>query len=629
MRAHLPLLLLILLVPCMAVAQEGVDFSGLKPSYDVDVCVVGGGPAGCSAAIAAARNGADTLLIEQYGFLGGTSTASSVSVFMTYRYAGGIFREMLQRLDTLKARRGGSFNVAGMQVALDELTTEAGARVLLYTRAIACVTADGTPWQGQPRKTLSGLVIHNKSGLQMVKARVFVDCTGDADLAAWAGVPFDVGRPEDGVTQPMTMIFRMGNVKFQGGSIMSYPGMEDYWASYAWDPNPGEMTLNMTRVKGFSGLSGEDLSQATMLGRQAALEAVEALKKNVPGFEDAYLVALPAQIGVRETRRITGATVLTGDQIIKPGRTYLHRADTIARNNYDVDIHDPQGTKATIIKLQQPYDIPYRSLLPRGIDNLLVAGRPISADHVAHSSLRIQPTCWVLGQAAGTAAAMATKLDLGPWEIGQQNDPKLGQPFLKHLQRTLIRQGADLGDFRAQELGVLAEYDRWQLKYQLEAFAVDKDFEDVPKGHPAYDAVIGLGKMGVFRGVSETRFGATQTASLSVIAVVIARTFAVMPTRERVPQPAELPKRLQGQWWSSGIGFCVAKGIIPASELETLDPEALVSQEALRQYLQAAFPEHEQFSEMAPELVSNGNVTRAGLAYWLWECIMDRLDLSE
>ena len=168
-----------------------------------------------------------------------------------------------------------------------------------------------------------------------------------------------------------------------------------------------------------------------------------------------------------------------------------------------------------------------------------------------------------------------------------------------------------------------------ELKYQLEAFAVDKDFEDVPKGHPAYDAVIGLGKMGVFRGVSETRFGATQTASLSVIAVVIARTFAVMPTRERVPQPAELPKRLQGQWWSSGIGFCVAKGIIPASELETLDPEALVSQEALRQYLQAAFPEHEQFSEMAPELVSNGNVTRAGLAYWLWECIMDRLDLSD
>ena len=536
MRAHFPLLLLTLLVPCMVVAQEGVDFSRMKPSYDVDVCVVGGGPAGCSAAIAAARNGANTLLIEQYGFLG-TSTASSVSVFMTYRYAGGIFRELLQRLDTLKARRGGSFNVAGMQVALDELTTEAGVRVLLYTRGIACVTADGTPWQGQPRNTVSGLVIHNKSGLQMVRAKVFVDCTGDADLAAWAGVPFDVGRPEDGVTQPMTMIFRMGNVKFRLDHVLSR--MEDYWASYA-DPNPGEMTLNMTRIKGFSGLSGEDLSQATMLGRQAALEAVEALKKNVPGFADAYLVALPAQIGVRETRRITGATVLTGDQIIKPGRTYLHRADTIARNNYDVDIHDPQGTKATIIKLQQPYDIPYRSLLPRGIDNLLVAGRPISADHVAHSSLRIQPTCWVMGQAAGTAAAMAAKLSLGPWEIGQQNDPKLGQPFLKHLQRTLIRQGADLGDFRAQELGVLAEYDRWQLKYQLEAFAVDKDFEDVPKG-TAYDAVIGLGKMGVFRGVSETQFGATQTASLSVVAVVIARAFAVMPSREWVPQPAVLP----------------------------------------------------------------------------------------
>lgn len=626
LKSHL-LLLSLLLIPCLAPAQEGPDFSMMRPSYDVDVCVVGGGPAGCAAAVAAARNGAETLLVEQYGFLGGTATASSVSVFMTYRYAGGLFRELLQRLDAHKARRGGSFNVAGMQVVLDEMVTEAGVRVLLYTRGIACLTAKGRPWQGQPRRNITGLVIHNKSGLQLVRAKAFIDCTGDADLAAWAGVPFEVGREADGMTQPMTMIFRMGNVKFSGGSIMSYPGMEDYWCSYAWDPNPNEMTLNMTRIKGFSGLNAEDLSQATILGRQAVMEAVEALKRNVPGFEEAYLVALPAQIGVRETRRIAGATTLTGEQIVNPGWTYLHRADAIARNNYDVDIHDPQGTKATIVKLQQPYEIPYRSLLPRGIDNLLVAGRPISADHVAHSSLRIQPTCWGLGQAAGTAAAFASALEVGPWEIGQGNDPAFGQPFLKELQRTLIRQGADLGEYRAELLGVLPEYDRWQLKYRLEAYAVSRDFDDVPRGHPAYDAVIGLGKMGVFHGVSETRFGGDQVATVAMAAVVISRAFALMPAKEPLPRPAELPQRLSGQWWSSGLAFCVAKGIIPVGELESLNPDAPLTSEQLQGYLAAAFPEHEEFSPLSPELLRDNRVSRAGLAVWLWECIVDRLDL--
>ncbi|MGC9319611.1 MAG: FAD-dependent oxidoreductase, partial [Armatimonadota bacterium] len=361
MRAALPAIILSASLTCAQQselpADGGPDFSAMAPDYEADVCVLGGGPSGVAAAIASARNGADTLLIEQYGFLGGASTAAGVNVFMTYRYAGGIFRDVLHRLDQLHARRGSAFDVNLMQVALDQLVAEAGVRVLLYTRGIACTVAPGDPWQGQPRRTITGLVIHNKSGIQLVRADIYLDCTGDGDLAAWAGAPFEIGRREDGLTQPMTLIFRMGGCTFKGGSLMDYPGMEDYWASYAWNPNPGEITLNMTRVRGYSGVSGEDLTAATIEGRQQVLEAVRALKQNVPGFEEAYLLEMAPQIGVRETRRVMGATVLEGEQIIDPPGMYEHRADVIARNSYPVDIHDPTGTKARIVPVKDGYHI--------------------------------------------------------------------------------------------------------------------------------------------------------------------------------------------------------------------------------------------------------------------------------
>jgi hypothetical protein len=615
--------LIMLLVPALAAAGGTADFSKMTPDYLVDVCVLGGGPSGVAAAVSAARNGANVLLVEQYGFLGGTMTASSVNVFMTYRFAGGLVREVLNRLAAVGGRKGSTYDVNQMQVILDQMTAEAGVHVLLYTRAIGAVTAPGKSWQGKPRKTISGLVIHNKSGLQMVCAKTFVDCSGDAELATWAGVPSDIGREEDGLTQPMTMMFRMGGCTFKGGNLRSFPGMADYWVSYYWNPNPGEITLNMTRIKGYLGVNGEQLTAATVDGRREVLTAVETLRKNVPGFEDAYLLAMPAQIGVRETRRIHGATTLTGEQIVNPRFTYARRHDVIGRNNYDVDIHDPTGTNAQIIRLKQPYEIPYRCLLPQGVDNLLVAGRPISADHVAHSSLRIQPTCFVLGQAAGTAAALAARHGCGPWEVGQLDDPLGGQPYLEELQRLLITQGADLGEERAVELGLETEWRRWQLSFALAVNPVLTDFADVPKGHAAYDAVMGLARMGLLQGYGDGRYGAADLASRGVVCTVIARALAALPTAERVPAPAELPARLKGQFWSPAVAELAGRGILPPGSLETFDPEAPVSPEDLRALLQSTFGTA-QLPDLAPGLLSGGNVTRVALAQWLWACLQPK-----
>jgi hypothetical protein len=591
----------------------------MAPDYTVDVCVLGGGPSGVAAAIAAARNGARTLLVEQYGFLGGTGTAASVNVFMPYRYSGGVFRDVLQRLDQLHGRKGPAWDVNLMMVALDQLAAEAGVQTLLHTRAVTCTTVHGRPWQGQARSHISGLVVHNKTGLQMVAAKVFVDCSGDGDLAVWAGVPWAMGREPDGLTQPMTMCFRMGGCTFAGGSLMDYPGMEDYWASYAWNPNPGEVTLNMTRIRGFSGISGEELSAATVAGRQAVMEAVEALRRNVPGFEGAYLLSMPAQIGVRETRRITGATTLTGDQILEPGQTYAHRRDAIARCDYGVDIHDPVGSKAEQVQVPQPYEIPYRCLLPRGVDNLLVAGRAISADHVALSSLRIQPNCYALGQAAGTAAALATQMGTGPWEVGQGDDPTAGQPLLTALQRRLIEQGADLGPELADHLGLLETWHRWQVTYAMQSYPTPHGFTDVPPEHPAHDAVMALCQMGVFRGVSDTEFAAARPATTAMLATVIARTLDTLPDTNVARQPGGLPDALRGKWWSSALAQCRSRGVVGAADLADFAPDAPASYEAASSWLSRAFPAR-PVAPLPPALDAGEQLSRAALAYLLWEC---------
>lgn len=402
-------------------------FRELIPSLPLaaqaEVVVCGGGPAGLCAAVAAAEEGADVLLLERYGFLGGMATAGLVNPFMEYRTAdperggelktvnAGLFLEIVRRLE-----ESGGWNPEQLafdpevmkQVALD-LALESRVRLRLHTLLIGAYAEEGR---------IRRVAIASKSGLEAVAGEVFVDCTGDADLCALAGAEFQQGREEDGLCQPMTLNFRVGGVDQE-----RMPSREEITARYEaakargeidnprenvlwfYTTRPGEIHFNTTRVVGRQGTDADDLTAAEIGARTQVKQMIAFLRREIPGFEHCYLSATGTQIGIRESRRVLGDYVLTADDVLS-ARDF---ADGIARACYPVDIHNPAGT-GTVIKPVPPgksYAIPYRCLTPRGLENLLVAGRPISADHAAHSSLRVMPIAMNLGEAAGLAAGQA------------------------------------------------------------------------------------------------------------------------------------------------------------------------------------------------------------------------------
>ena len=411
---------------------------------DSDVIVVGGGPGGLAAAVASARNGADTLLIERYGFLGGMATAGLVNPFMTY-WAGeeqiirGILDELIERLTKLGAYGKGSrtaFDPEAFKLVADEMCAESGVRMLLHT-SLTDVTRDGS--------AIKCVETFGKSGKRPACAKVYVDATGDADLAFMAGARCEKGRTEDGLTQPMTLNFRVCNVDTE-----RMPGTQERNALYDkakaegrltcprenvlmfLTTRPTEMHFNQTRITGADGTSSEDLTRAEIEARRQAWEFLAFLRRDVPGFENAEILMSGPQIGIRESRRVIGDYVLTEDDVLVARKF----ADVIARGSYSIDIHSPTGA-GTVIKRLRPgesYDIPYRCLVPLGIENLLIAGRPISATHEAHSSLRIMPICIAIGQAAGTSAALCVKSGSSPRDAD-----------VSVLQQALRSQGANLG----------------------------------------------------------------------------------------------------------------------------------------------------------------------------------------
>ncbi len=445
---------------------------------EADVLVVGGGPSGLGAAIAAAEAGAHVVLAERYGFLGGNATAAlvmpltsfhahratgpqaeSVSLLPTDQGPGepivaGVLRRLVERL----AAAGGAVppsGATGFAVPFDpevfklvamDLVDEAGIQVLLHAFATDIVGGDGRP---------EGVVFATKSGPVAVRARAIVDCTGDGDVAALAGAPYEVGRDEDGLVQPMTLYFRMGEfdraafaayVKAHPGEWRSVHGLRALIdrATAAGDldlpredvlffatPHEREVAVNSTRVTGVLGTSVFDLTRAEWQARRQMRQLVAFLKTYVPGFEHAYNIESGATVGVRETRRITGEYRLTAADILSARKF----DDVVARGAYPIDVHNPagRGTRLERVRAGDAYDIPLRCLLPQKVERLIVAGRCISGTHEAHSSYRVMPISMATGQAAGVCAALAAKAGGGPRDVPA-----------REVQRELVRQGADV-----------------------------------------------------------------------------------------------------------------------------------------------------------------------------------------
>jgi hypothetical protein len=303
---------------------------------------------------------------------------------------------------------------------------------------------------------VSAVVFETKSGPVIVRADVIVDGTGDGDIAYLAGAPYEVGREQDGLVQPATMLFRVSGFKQEAFASYVRDHPDDWSGVHGLSallretassreapfpredvllfatPRPGELTVNSTRICRVLGTDVHDLTRAELEGRRQMAQVMSFLHDHVPGFEDAYVEVSGTQVGVRETRRILGGYVLTADDVAQARRF----PDVIARNTYPMDIHNPAGVGTHMVRVPdgEAYDIPLRSLIPVSVDGLLVAGRCISGTHEACSSYRVIPSAMATGHAAGVCAALAARSGEPP-----------GRVPAPEVQDELIRQGADLG----------------------------------------------------------------------------------------------------------------------------------------------------------------------------------------
>lgn len=413
--------------------------------HRAEVIVVGGGPGGLGAAVMAARAGAQVLLIERFGFLGGMAAAGEVHPFMGNHLHGEpldgpIYTEWLDRMQAYRAapepaqRLMISKDIA--MLAAEDLCLAAGV-TLLYHHTLIDAPLDG--------RRIDALVLHSKSGFSAARADVYVDCTGDADLAFRAGCTCEQGGPS-GHCQPMTLCFKLDGVaRDRAPERAEVNRLYDEAKARGEIDNPRENVLafswftpdvvhfNTTRIIRHDATNGEELSDAEIAGRRQLRQLLAFLRARVPGYEAAEIRSIAHHIGVRESRRVRGEAYLTRED-------YLARTkfpDAIARVRYPIDIHNPDGTGTEILELPEDdwYEIPYGCLVARDRDNLLVGGRPISVDHAIHSSMRVMPPACTVGQAAGLAAALAAARGCRPAELDGAE-----------VRRRLVAQGARLGE---------------------------------------------------------------------------------------------------------------------------------------------------------------------------------------
>ncbi len=446
-----------------------------------DVVVVGGGISGVMSAITAARNGAKTLIIEQYGFMGGMLTNAGVGPMMTYHVGDrqvikGHTGELIDRLVEKRKSPGHvldtigytytvtPFDVEGMKQELELMLLESGADILYHTMLCGVKVSDGK---------IECLTISNKAGLSEVNAKVYIDATGDGDLSAWAGVEFTKGRETDGACQPMTMNMKLSNVNIEAVkafvkenpeefpflkgntkivdkaprlSISGYEnivkkGKEDGSLEFKTEAilffetnNPGEVIVNSTRVRGLDSTNPWDLTKAEIEGRRQVRNLEEFLHTSVRGFENAVLLSTGPHIGVRGSRQIKGLYTLTLEDIVS-AKTF---DDVIAHGGYPVDVHHPDGNGEVVkeednITTGTMYSVPYRCLVNQQISNLITVGRCISASFEAQGAIRTTPIVGAIAEAGGVAASLAVKYGQNTRDINK-----------KEMQDILIKDGAYL-----------------------------------------------------------------------------------------------------------------------------------------------------------------------------------------
>lgn len=414
-----------------------------------DVLVVGGGPAGVGAALAAARLGMAVVVVEQTNALGGIATSGLHGHICLYsswankgeRVVGGVADELARGT---VARGFGAydeasfdFEVEGLKLVLEEVTAAAGITPYYYTQFSDVVMDNGR---------IQAVIVQCKNGRVAFAPRVVIDCTGDADVAVRAGVRFEKGRPQDGAMQPMTLMFQLGGVDYnrvrefrEHGYRERYGADDAYnmralWAEaqangdmepfqdrimgWWWTPTrPDQLGINFTHIVGADPTRVEDLTRATIEGRRQAYHTAEVYRRYVPGMEHAWVSHCAALVGTRESRRIDGLYRITEEDLMAE-REF---PDSIGYGSFFIDIHNCTGPGMDG-ETWRPhkgfkYQIPYRALVPKGVGNLLVAGRCISSTHKALGSLRVMPQCILEGEAAGTAAALALRQGSTPADV--------------------------------------------------------------------------------------------------------------------------------------------------------------------------------------------------------------------
>lgn len=456
------------------------DVAALPGLAHVDILVVGGGTAGAVAGIAAGRTGYRTLVVEQLGALGGTQTAALVTPMMPNQVDqvplnGGIDGEINQRLNDLqesgvwKDGNRGWFNPESLKWVLEEMVLASGAELLYYSFFEDVIVAD---------QQVLGVVVTNKAGRGKILAQRTIDATGDGDVAYRAGVDFASGDPETGVNQPFSVRFHLGNVDLsrlaaflrdlgrhdileqaEGSQVplihtamvwergwtleplfhqavadgVLLPEDGEYFQVFTMAGRPGELAFNCPRISGqVDGTNPWHLTQAQVLGRRAMRRYGEFCRRYLPGCENAYLVMGAPLVGVRESRRMVGEYVLTEADVLGAQKF----PDGIARNNYPIDIHRPTKDQRPGLTRLPPgayHEIPYRCLVPLGVEQLLVAGRCLSATFAAQGSVRVQSNCRAMGEAAAVAMGMSLTDQITPRQVDGVR-----------LRQKLIAQGAKL-----------------------------------------------------------------------------------------------------------------------------------------------------------------------------------------